>query len=55
MPGAVPLDRLLPLYGRYDLFVLPTLPGEGSTSAARGRAAGLPIVTTRGSPAFPAW
>jgi glycosyltransferase involved in cell wall biosynthesis len=27
--GAVPLDRLLPLYREYDLFVLPTLPGEG--------------------------
>ena len=24
--GAVPLDRLLPLYRDYDVFVLPTLP-----------------------------
>jgi len=27
--GAIPLRRLLPLYGNYDVFVLPTLPGEG--------------------------
>ena len=29
LAGPVPLDRLLPLYRDYDVFVLPTLPGEG--------------------------
>jgi glycosyltransferase involved in cell wall biosynthesis len=46
--GAVPLDRLLPLYGEYDLFVLPTLPGEGIPRVLlEAMSAGLPIVTTR--------
>ncbi|HKB13474.1 MAG TPA: glycosyltransferase [Vicinamibacterales bacterium] len=46
--GAVPLDQLLPLYGEYDLFVLPTLPGEGIPRVLlEAMAAGLPIVTTR--------
>jgi glycosyltransferase involved in cell wall biosynthesis len=46
--GAVPLDRLLPLYREYDLFLLPTLPGEGIPRVLlEAMAAGLPIVTTR--------
>jgi glycosyltransferase involved in cell wall biosynthesis len=46
--GAVPLDRLLPLYKEYDLFALPTLPGEGIPRVLlEAMAGGLPIVTTR--------
>jgi glycosyltransferase involved in cell wall biosynthesis len=48
LPGAVPLDRLLPMYAGYDLFVLPTLPGEGVPRVLlESMSAGLPIVTTR--------
>jgi glycosyltransferase involved in cell wall biosynthesis len=44
----VPLDRLLPLYREYDVFVLPTLPGEGIPRVLlEAMSAGLPIVTTR--------
>jgi glycosyltransferase involved in cell wall biosynthesis len=46
--GAVPLDRLLPLYREYDLFVLPTLPGEGIPRVLlEAMTAGMPVVTTR--------
>jgi glycosyltransferase involved in cell wall biosynthesis len=46
--GAVPLDRLLPMYGKYDLFVLPTLPGEGIPRVLlEAMSAGLPVITTR--------
>jgi glycosyltransferase involved in cell wall biosynthesis len=46
--GAVPLERLLPLYRDYDLFVLPTLPGEGIPRVLlEAMTSGLPIVTTR--------
>jgi glycosyltransferase involved in cell wall biosynthesis len=46
--GAVPLERLLPLYRNYDLFVLPTLPGEGIPRVLlEAMSAGLPVVTTR--------
>jgi len=46
--GAVPLDRLMPLYDEYNLFVLPTLPGEGIPRVLlEAMSAGLPIVTTR--------
>ena len=48
LAGPVPLDRLLPLYRDYDLFVLPTLPGEGIPRVLlEAMAAGLPVVTTR--------
>ena len=46
--GPVALDRLLPLYRDYDLFVLPTLPGEGIPRVLlEAMSAGVPIVTTR--------
>jgi glycosyltransferase involved in cell wall biosynthesis len=45
--GPVPLDRLLPQYADYDVFVLPTLPGEGVPRVLlEAMAAGLPVVTT---------
>jgi glycosyltransferase involved in cell wall biosynthesis len=45
--GPVPLDQLLPLYRDYDLFVLPTLPGEGIPRVLlEAMTAGVPIVTT---------
>jgi len=48
LSGAVPLDRLLPMYAQYDLFVWPTLPGEGIPRVLlEAMSAGLPIVTTR--------
>jgi glycosyltransferase involved in cell wall biosynthesis len=46
--GPIPLDRLLLLYRDYDLFVLPTLPGEGIPRVLlEAMTAGVPIVTTR--------
>jgi glycosyltransferase involved in cell wall biosynthesis len=48
LSGAIALDRLLPLYREYDIFVLPTRPGEGIPRVLlESMAAGLPIVTTR--------
>lgn len=45
--GPVALDQLLPLYREYDLFVLPTRPGEGIPRVLmEAMAGGLPIVTT---------
>jgi phosphatidylinositol alpha-1,6-mannosyltransferase len=45
--GAVPLDRLMPMYRQYDLFVLPTRPGEGIPRVLlEAMAGGMPIVTT---------
>jgi glycosyltransferase involved in cell wall biosynthesis len=45
--GLTPLDRLLPMYRDFDLFVLPTLPGEGIPRVLlEAMSAGLPVVTT---------
>jgi glycosyltransferase involved in cell wall biosynthesis len=46
--GPVPLDELLPLYRNYDVFVLPTLPGEGIPRVLlESMTAGMPVITTR--------
>ena len=46
--GAVPLEQLVKRYADYDLFVLPTLPGEGVPRVLlEAMSAGLPVVTTR--------
>jgi glycosyltransferase involved in cell wall biosynthesis len=48
MPGAMPLDQLMPRYREYDVFVLPTGPGEGIPRVLlEAMAAGVPLVTTR--------
>ena len=45
--GAVPLDQLMAQYRDYDVFVLPTQPGEGIPRVLlEAMANGLPIVTT---------
>jgi len=45
--GALPLDNLLPMYRDFDLFVLPTLPGEGIPRVLlEAMASGVPVVTT---------
>jgi len=46
--GPVPLEELLPLYRKYDVFVLPTLPGEGIPRVLlESMTSGMPVVTTR--------
>jgi phosphatidyl-myo-inositol dimannoside synthase len=48
LPGPIALDRLMAQYREYDLFVLPTRPGEGIPRVLlEAMAAGLPVVTTR--------
>lgn len=45
--GAMALQDLLPRYRDYDLFLLPTLPGEGIPRVLlEAMAAGLPVITT---------
>ena len=45
--GPIPLDQLMPLYQQYDVFVLPTQPGEGIPRVLmEAMAAGLPVITT---------
>jgi phosphatidyl-myo-inositol dimannoside synthase len=45
--GAVPLDRLMAMYRDYDVFILPTQPGEGIPRVLlEAMANGLPVVTT---------
>ena len=46
--GTVPLDRLMAEYRSYDIFVLPTRPGEGIPRVLlEAMASGTPVVTTR--------
>lgn len=45
--GAVPLDELMRLYREFDVFVLPTKPGEGIPRVLlEAMANGLPVITT---------
>jgi glycosyltransferase involved in cell wall biosynthesis len=47
MVGAIPLDQLMSKYREYDIFILPTQPGEGIPRVLlEAMANGLPIVTT---------
>lgn len=47
LPGAMPLDQLMTAYDSYDIFVLPTGPGEGIPRVLmEAMAAGLPVITT---------
>ena len=48
--GSLPLDTLMATYREYDIFVLPTGPGEGIPRVLlEAMAAGLPVVTSTSS------
>ena len=48
LPGPIALDQLITTYRDYDLFVLPTRPGEGVPRVLlEAMANGLPVITTR--------
>jgi glycosyltransferase involved in cell wall biosynthesis len=48
LPGPIALDQLITAYRDYDLFVLPTRPGEGVPRVLmEAMANGLPVITTR--------
>ena len=48
LTGPIALDQLIAMYRKYDLFVLPTLPGEGVPRVLmEAMANGLPVITTR--------
>ena len=55
LPGPIALDRLMPLYRDYDIFVLPTRPGEGIPRVLLEAMAAGCRLSPRASPASPVW